>query len=87
MGMMISCALIRVLNLDSLQVTDHQKWLDDVVAHCENKVGPAISFAVQALPRLVILRSAPAVTDSCVRAQITVDFPIIGDYSREISVK
>lgn len=38
-----------------LQVESHTKWLDDVVAHCENNV--------------------------------TIDFPIIADPSREISVK
>jgi 1-Cys peroxiredoxin 6 len=38
-----------------VQVSSHKKWLDDVVAHCENK--------------------------------ITIDFPIIADPTREISVK
>lgn len=41
--------------MTSLQVDSHSRWLNDVVAHCENKV--------------------------------TVDFPIIGDPSREIAVK
>jgi len=38
-----------------LQVESHNKWLEDVVAHCENNV--------------------------------TIDFPIIADPTREISVK
>ena len=29
---------VKLATLSCDPVTDHQKWLDDVVAHCENKV-------------------------------------------------
>jgi len=46
---------VKLATLSCDPVTSHTKWLEDVVAHCENK--------------------------------ITIDFPIIADPTREISVK
>ncbi|KAK9805880.1 hypothetical protein WJX73_000499 [Symbiochloris irregularis] len=45
---------VKLATLSCDKVDDHTKWMDDVVAHCENNV--------------------------------TIDFPIIGDESREVSI-
>ncbi len=34
----LSAKGVKLATLSCDPVTDHQKWLDDVVAHCENKV-------------------------------------------------
>jgi hypothetical protein len=74
-----------------LQVDSHSKWLNDVVAHCENNVRISICECFHERVRCISdnfnhRRGAEELSDlSCV--QVTIDFPIIADPTREIAVK
>ena len=80
----------------------HSKWLNDVVAHCENGVsckcfaallGAVCSAHIACLvwgPCCLLMQAQmamPWASCICWHAQVTIDFPIIADPSREIAVK
>ncbi len=45
----LSAKGVKLATLSCDPVTDHQKWLDDVVAHCENKV--RLPLALRSVPQ------------------------------------
>ena len=53
----LSAKGVKLATLSCDPVTDHQKWLDDVVAHCENKARSLAALHLQPASLLTAQRS------------------------------